>query len=142
MVLFVSWLFRLSRPGIRVLVRFALLVIGGTITSAGDAHFNLIGATYQVSAIVTHAVRLSLIQSLVKSSESQIHPLRFLHYLTPPGALLTGLATYMFEPSALYALTMVKLTVYHLIINAALAFTVNVSMFLLVCVRSSSNEDC
>ncbi|KAJ9634269.1 hypothetical protein H2204_006346 [Knufia peltigerae] len=134
-VLFVSWLFKLSRPGIRVLVRFALLVIGGTITSAGDAHFNIVGATYQVSAIFTHAVRLNLIQLFVKSSESQMHPLRFLHYLTPPGALLTGLAAYVFEPSAFSVHNLVKVRVYHLILNAALAFTVNISMFFLVCVQ-------
>lgn len=45
------------------------------------------------------------------------------------------MAAYVFEPSAFSVHNLVKVRVYHLILNAALAFTVNISMFFLVCVQ-------
>jgi hypothetical protein len=131
-VLIAAWAFRQATPTFRTLRLVSIIVIGGIVTSFGTLEFNLKGLSYQILALFSHAVRLVMTQSLLTTTELDMGPLLSLYYFAPVGTVIVGLTSVVVEVPNMAMVDIYNVGLYKLLLNAMLAFAVNVATFLLV----------
>lgn len=132
MVLITMWAFRLAAPTSRTFIQVTLVVIGGVITSLGATELNLTGLAYQIIAMSSHAVRLALTQSFLRSAELEMDSLTSLYYFAPVATVIVGVTAVILEGPKLAIADIHTIGLFQLLLNALLAFAVNVATFLLV----------
>lgn len=108
-----------------------LICIGVALTSVGETFFSLTGFTFQTLAIFAESTRLVLTNILMK--ELKLDPLSSLYYIAPPCALTIGMACIIFEFTDLpfQRMTTPEFGIV-LLVNGAVAFTLNVAVVLLI----------
>lgn len=124
-------------PNVALFVVVALMFSSVVITSLGEIRFEFWSFVCQVLSIVAEAARLTVMQKLLqKHLADKSSPLVSLSLFTPVSfALLLPVALY-FEPSALSALTNTT-TLLTVLTNMCVAFTLNISVVMLVGFTSS-----
>ncbi|PWW74757.1 TPT-domain-containing protein [Tuber magnatum] len=131
-VLLVGWGMNVETPSVRVLANVSVIVLGVMIASYGEIAFNLTGFVFQTVGIIFEAFRLILVQRLLCSAEYKMDPLVSLYYFAPVCALMNFLIFLVFEAPELGMSEVLRLGLLTLLANAALAFTLNVSVVFLI----------
>ncbi|KAI5924687.1 triose-phosphate transporter family-domain-containing protein [Camillea tinctor] len=137
--LFIGWLWGVEHPTLTTALHTLLIVAGVLIASIGEVHFSWPGFAYQAGGVLFESARLVMIQHLVSDAGLRMDPLVSLYYYAPVCALANLLvASRSSDWSSFewrHATTDVGLGV--LLLNAAVAFLLNVSSVLLIGKTSS-----
>eukprot|EP01041_Mallomonas_annulata_P003410 gene3410-6771_t len=108
-----------------------IICIGVAMTSVGEMYFSLAGFTFQCLAILAESARLVLTNILLK--QLKLDPLSSLYYIAPLCAFFIGVASLIFEVQDLPIERMQSSDfVITMLINGAVAFTLNVAVVLLI----------
>ena len=131
-VLLSTWALGVAPPNFKTLFNVSFIVIGVIIASIGEIKFNWTGFIYQLGGIVFEAIRLTLVQSLLSSAEYKMDPLVSLYYFAPVCAIMNSIASLVLEVPKLTIQDIYNVGVFVLILNAFVAFMLNVSVVFLV----------
>ena len=91
----------------------------------------------QVGGIVAEALRLVMVQRILSSPEFKMDPLVSIYYYAPACATINGVVTLFVEIPRMTMDDIWALGVFTLLVNALVAFLLNVSVVLLVRAHSS-----
>ncbi|KAI0020492.1 triose-phosphate transporter family-domain-containing protein [Xylariomycetidae sp. FL0641] len=130
--LLATWAFGMAAPNLKVLVNVSAIVIGVAIASFGELKFEMFGFLVQISGIVAEALRLVMVQRLLSSEEFKMDPLVSVYYYAPACAIINGVVTLFVEVPRMSMGDIYSVGVFTLIINALVAFGLNVSVVLLI----------
>lgn len=131
-VLICTWVMGLDKPNMRVLFNVSFIVIGVVIASYGEIHFVLIGFLFQVGGVVFEAIRLTMVQRLLSSAEFKMDPLVSFYYFAPVCAIMNGAIALFVEVPYIGFADIQRVGIITLLINALIAFGLNVSVVFLV----------
>ena len=107
-------------------------MIGVIIASYGEIKFVLTGFLFQVGGIIFEATRLVMVQRLLSSAEFKMDPLVSLYYFAPACAVMNGIVALVVEVPRMSLADIEKVGYATLLINAMIAFLLNVSVVFLV----------
>lgn len=130
-VLLAGWCLSVEKPNLRTLRNTLFIVIGVIIASYGEILFSPVGFTYQVFGNIFEAFRLVLIQRLL-SAEYKMDPLVSLYYFAPVCAAFNLFIFLIFESKYLLMADLMRVGATVFILNALVAFALNVSSVFLV----------
>lgn len=132
-VLLVSWLLGVAKPSLVVLLNVVVIVLGVMIASYDEVQFVWRGFMYQAGGILAEASRLVMIQILLSGDgQNSMDPLVSLYYYAPVCAAMNFLVALITEWSSLQMAAVWNVGVLVLVLNAAVAFMLNVASVLLV----------
>ena len=123
----------LAKPDMRKLFNVSFIVIGVMIASYGELQFVFIGFLFQVGGVIFEAIRLTLVERLLSSAEFKMDPLVSFYYFAPVCAVMNGLIALFVEIPKMSWSDVQSVGYGVLIINALVAFGLNVSVVFLVC---------
>lgn len=92
----------------------------------------LVGFLYQVGGITFEAIRLTMVQRLLSSSEFKMDPLVSLYYFAPACAVMNGVVALVAEVPTLRMADIYNVGLLTLLANATVAFMLNVAVVFLV----------
>ena len=130
--LLATWIFGLAPPNMRTLANVSTIVIGVAIASFGEIKFDIVGFLFQAAGIVFEATRLVMVQRLLSSAEFKMDPMVSLYYFAPACAVINGVFTLFVEIPKMSMADIYNLGLGILVLNAFVAFLLNVSVVLLV----------
>ena len=107
-------------------------MIGVIIASFGEIKFVLTGFLYQLGGIVFEAMRLAMVQRLLSSAEFKMDPLVSFYYFAPICAIINGCVCIFTELPRLSLDQIANVGYGTLLLNAIVAFGLNVSVVFLV----------
>ncbi|KAI5292002.1 hypothetical protein KEM52_006692, partial [Ascosphaera acerosa] len=136
-VLLTTWALGLAPPNLRILLNVSVIVGGVIIASIGEIHFVLLGFLYQIGGICFEATRLVMVQRLLSSPEYKMDPLVSLYYFAPICAVLNGLVALVVEVSDMSFAHFKHVGAGVLLLNAVVAFLLNVAVVFLIGKTSS-----
>ncbi|KAM9885114.1 triose-phosphate transporter [Verticillium dahliae] len=138
-VLFASWAFGVADPDLNTLYNILFIVAGVALASLGEIEFSIVGFMFQVAGIVFEAVRLVMIQVLLKGDESaqKMDPLVSLYYYAPVCAVTNFFVAAIAEFHRFEYADFEKTGFIILILNASVAFGLNVASVFLIGKTSS-----
>ena len=110
-----------------------IIVIGVALASFGEIKFMWLGFFYQMSGIVAESVRLVMIQILLSGEGLDMDPLVSLYYYAPICAAMNGIVALATEMSSFHMANIWQAGVSTLLLNAVVAFFLNISSVFLVC---------
>ncbi|KAK4089356.1 hypothetical protein PCL_11820 [Purpureocillium lilacinum] len=131
-VLAVSWIWGVADPSTSTLLNMLLIVAGAAIASFGEIQFSTIGFVFQAGGIIFGAIRLVMIQVLVSRKGMRMDPLVGLYYFGPACAIMTLAAALFIEVPRFRMSHLIDAGVGMLVLNAAVAFLLNVTTVYLV----------
>ena len=131
-MLFATWGLGLAAPSLKVLFNVSFIVLGVVIASFGEIRFVLVGVLYQLGGIVFEALRLAMVQRLLSSAEFKMDPLVSFYYFAPICAIINGVVCLFTEIPRLSLDHIAHVGYLTLLINAVVAFGLNVSVVFLV----------
>jgi hypothetical protein len=131
-VLFVACAWGVDNPSLRRLLNILVIVAGVALASLGEIHFSWAGFFYQLGGIVFEAMRLVLIQILLSEDGQKMDPLVSLYYYAPVCAATNFLVALASEWPSFKWEDLARTGYGVLILNAAIAFMLNVSSVFLV----------
>ncbi|KAK3669380.1 hypothetical protein LTR78_010725 [Recurvomyces mirabilis] len=136
-VLLTTWTLRVQEPSLKTLGNVSLIVVGVVIASFGEIQFVLIGFMFQLGGIVFEAIRLVMVQQLLSGAEFKMDPLVSLYYFAPACAVMNGLTALFFEIPKMSLADLERVGYITLLMNAVVAFLLNVSVVFLIGKTSS-----
>ncbi|GKT41325.1 putative sugar phosphate/phosphate translocator [Colletotrichum spaethianum] len=118
----------------KTLYNILLIVAGVGLASFGEIEFSWIGFVFQMGGIVFEAVRLVMIQVLLKGDENvqKMDPLLSLYYYAPVCAVMNFIVAWASEFSTFEMQDLQRTGVFMLLLNAGVAFMLNVSSVFLI----------
>ena len=131
-VLITSWAWGVTNPSVRVLGNVLIIVFGVGLASAGEIEFSWLGFMFQLGGIVFEAMRLVLIQVMLSEDGQKMDPLVSLYYYAPVCAVMNFFVAWMTEYSSFQWEHLAQTGVGILVLNALVAFLLNVSSVFLV----------
>lgn len=131
--LITSWALGVAPPNLKTLGNVSFIVLGVIIASYGEIQFVLIGFLFQCGGIIFEAIRLVMVQRLLSGSEFKMDPLVSLYYFAPVCAVMNGLIALVVEVPKISLAEIQNVGYSILILNAMIAFLLNVSVVFLVC---------
>ena len=131
-VLFATWALSLEAPNYKILANVSVIVLGVMIASWGEIAFNMTGFVYQILGIGFEATRLVMVQRLLSAKEYKMDPLVSLYYFAPVCAVMNFLIFLGVEAGTVTWADIERTGIITLILNAAVAFALNVSVVFLV----------
>jgi hypothetical protein len=138
--LLTTWAFGLAPPSLKTLGNVSFIVLGVIIASYGEVQFVLIGFLYQCGGILFEAMRLVMVQRLLSGAEFKMDPLVSLYYFAPVCACMNGVIALVVEVPRMTWAEVENVGILILIVNAMVAFLLNVSVVFLVCVTLSRSK--
>jgi hypothetical protein len=93
----------------------------------------MIGFLLQVAGIVFEAIRLTMVQRLLSSAEFKMDPLVSLYYFAPACTIMNGVIALIVEVPSMTWADFDRVGYFTLLLNAMVAFGLNVSVVFLVC---------
>lgn len=139
--LLVGWLWGVEHPTWSKFFYIMVIVLGVVMASAGEIHFSWPGFVYQIAGILFESVRVIMIQSLVSGEGLNMDPLVSLYYYAPVCAVTNFVLSIASGWSSFEWTHAVEVGFWMLLLNAVVAFLLNVSSVLLVCpLRTNPNE--
>ncbi len=97
-----------------------------------ERNANGLSLVVQVGGIVAEALRLVMVQRILSSPEFKMDPLVSIYYYAPACAAINGVVTLFVEIPRMTMNDIWALGVFTLLVNALVAFLLNVSVVLLV----------
>ncbi|KAH6680472.1 triose-phosphate transporter [Halenospora varia] len=131
-VLITSWLFGVSNPKLKVLFNILIIVFGVALASFGEIKFSWIGFFYQAGGIFSEAIRLIMIQILLSGEGQKMDPLVSLYYYAPVCTVMNFLVAAAMELSTFKMSDAWNVGVFILVLNASVAFMLNVASVFLI----------
>ena len=131
-VLLATWSMGLAQADIKVFFNVSIIVLGVVIASFGEIQFVLIGFLFQIGGVVFEAVRLVMVQRLLSSAEFKMDPLVSFYYFAPVCAIMNFLVAAVFEMPKITLAQVSHVGYFTLLLNAMIAFGLNVSLVTLV----------
>ncbi|KAF2273888.1 TPT-domain-containing protein [Westerdykella ornata] len=131
-VLLSSWFMGVSKADMKTLANVSVIVIGVIIASIGEIKFVMIGFLFQVAGIIFEAVRLVMVQRLLSSDEFKMDPLVSLYYYAPACAIINGAVWLFYEMPRMGMDDIYRVGCFNLLLNALVAFMLNVSVVFLI----------
>lgn len=131
-VLLTAWAWRVEKPSLNRFVNVIVIVAGVTLASVGEINFSMIGFLYQVGGIVFEAMRLIMIQILLSGEGQKMDPLVSLYYYAPVCAVMNIFIAGAAEAHKFDPADIAKAGYGLLLLNAVVAFLLNVSSVFLV----------
>jgi drug/metabolite transporter (DMT)-like permease len=133
-VLLTTWAWRLEDPSLKRFLNVMFIVAGVALASFGEIDFSFIGFLFQLGGIGFEAVRLVMIQVLLSDdSQKKMDPLVSLYYYAPVCAAMNIVIALGSEASTFDFADLAKAGYSLLLLNALVAFMLNVSSVFLVC---------
>ena len=129
--LIAMWSLGLQSLDAVIYISIGLIVTGTLISSIGEVKFAVGGFFYQILGLIFDGYRLGLTRKLL-SGDKKIEPLRAMHYMAPPSALMLGLIAAVTEWPALKWEDANNVGMAMFLINAGMAFLLNLVIFRLV----------
>lgn len=123
----------LSPPSLKTLGNVSFIVIGVIIASYVEIKFVTLGVIYQLAGIAFEATRLVMVQKLLSSPDLKMDPLVSLYYFAPACAVMNGLVALVLEVPRFRYVDLQSVGYLLLVLNALVAFMLNVSVVFLVC---------
>ena len=130
--LLVSWAMGVSPPNLKQLGNVSFIVLGVVIASYGEIQFVLIGFLFQCGGILFEAIRLVMVQQLLSGAEFKMDPLVSLYYFAPICAVMNGAIALVVEVPKMTFVEVQNVGFSVLLLNAMIAFLLNVSVVFLV----------
>jgi hypothetical protein len=109
-----------------------IIVFGVTLASFGEIKFVWLGFFYQAGGIFSEAIRLIMIQILLSGEGQNMDPLVSLYYYAPVCTVMNFLVAAATELSSFEMADVWRAGVFILLLNAAVAFMLNVASVFLV----------
>lgn len=132
------------KADLKVLFNVSFIVLGVIIASIGEIKFFLIGVLFQLGGIFFEAIRLVMVERLLSSAEYKMDPLVSLYYFAPVCAIMNFCMALVFEIPRIQMEELYYVGLWTLLINAMVAFALNVSVVFLVCtlnaIKSRTNS--
>ncbi|KAK7725221.1 hypothetical protein SLS63_008338 [Diaporthe eres] len=117
---------------------FILVIVSGVaLASAGEIQFQWIGFWCQMSAIGFEAIRLVMTQVLLSGDGQKMDPMVSLYYYAPVCALMNFVLVWFTEMATFKMEDFVRVGPFILIINASVAFLLNLASLFLIGKTSS-----
>lgn len=132
-VLLVTWGLGIAPPNMKTLGNVSVIVVGVIIASFGEIRFVMIGFAVQVLGIVCEATRLAMVERLLSSAEFKMDPLVSLYYFAPACAVMNGMMFLILELPKISTEKILDLGLITLLLNASVAFCLNIAVVFLVC---------
>ena len=132
-VLLVGWAMGVHKADLKVLFNVSFIVLGVIVASIGEIKFVLIGVLFQLGGILFEAIRLVMVERLLSSAEYKMDPLVSLYYFAPVCAIMNFCTALVFEIPRIQMAELYHVGLWTLLINAMVAFALNVSVVFLVC---------
>ncbi|KAI0381814.1 TPT-domain-containing protein [Hypomontagnella monticulosa] len=130
--LLIGWLWGVENPTYKTFAYIMLIVTGVALASLGEIHFSWPGFLYQVGGTIFESVRIIMIQSLMSSSGLSMDPLVSLYYYAPVCAVTNLVLSLASEWSSVVWIHASEAGLGMLLLNAVVAFLLNVSSVLLI----------
>lgn len=135
-MLLVSWLLGVAKPSLIVLLNVVVIVLGVMIASYDEVQFVWLGFMYQAGGILAESLRLVMIQILLSGDgQKSMDPLVSLYYYAPVCAAMNFLVAFVTEYNSFEMAAVWNVGVFVLVLNATVAFMLNVASVMLVCIR-------
>lgn len=133
-VLFVAWAWGVENPSLQKLINILVIVAGVSLASFGEIAFSWAGFLYQLGGIVFEAMRLVMIQVLLSDDRGaqKMDPLVSLYYYAPVCAVMNILVAMATEAFRFDFADLGRTGYGLLLLNAGVAFMLNVSSVFLV----------
>ncbi|KAH6626337.1 triose-phosphate transporter family-domain-containing protein [Chaetomium sp. MPI-SDFR-AT-0129] len=131
-VLLTSWAWGVEDPSLKRFINVLLIVAGVALASFGEIDFSVAGFLFQVGGIVFEAVRLVMIQVLLSGDTQKMDPLVSLYYYAPICAVMNVIIAIGSEANKFDPADLAKAGYGLLLLNAAIAFLLNVSSVFLI----------
>lgn len=125
----------------KTLGNVSIIVLGVVIASFGEIKFVLTGFLFQVGGIIFEAIRLTMVQRLLSSAEFKMDPLVSLYYFAPACAVMNGVIALVLEVPKMTGADFAKVGYATLLLNAFIAFALNVSVVFLVSLIALQAEE-
>ncbi|OAA56770.1 hypothetical protein ISF_07286 [Cordyceps fumosorosea ARSEF 2679] len=130
--LLATWAFKIVPPNFNVLGNVSIIVFGVVIASLGEIKFHSLGFLFQVCGIIFEALRLVMVQRLLSSPEFKMDPMVSLYYYAPVCAAINGALMAVVELPSMTLADFSRVGIPLFIVNAIVAFLLNVSTVLLI----------
>ncbi|EEH08648.1 DUF250 domain-containing protein [Histoplasma capsulatum G186AR] len=130
--LLATWALGVAPPNMKVLFNVSFIVIGVVIATFGEIQFVMTGFLYQIAGLIFEAIRLVMVQRLLSSAEFKMDPLVSLYYFAPICAVMNGIVSLVLEVPDVSMENIYRAGVITLIMNAMVAFLLNVSVVFLI----------
>ncbi|KAK4104697.1 TPT-domain-containing protein [Parathielavia hyrcaniae] len=131
-VLLCSWAWRVEEPSLKRFLNILLIVAGVALASFGEIAFSMTGFLFQLGGIVFEAMRLVMIQVLLAGDTQKMDPLVSLYYYAPVCAVMNIAIAVATEASSFQAADLAAAGYALLLLNAMVAFMLNVSSVFLI----------
>lgn len=132
-VLLTSWALGVAEPNLKTLANVSCIVLGVIIASVGEIQFVFIGFIFQIAGIIFEAIRLTMVQQLLSGADFKMDPLVSLYYFAPACAIMNGIVALLIEAPSMSFADFERVGYFNLLLNALVAFGLNVSVVFLVC---------
>ncbi|KAK4127361.1 TPT-domain-containing protein [Parathielavia appendiculata] len=131
-VLLCSWAWRVEEPSLKRFLNILLIVGGVALASFGEIAFSMTGFLFQLGGIVFEAMRLVMIQVLLAGDTQKMDPLVSLYYYAPVCAVMNIVIAIGSEASSFNPADLATAGYGLLLLNAMVAFMLNVSSVFLI----------
>lgn len=131
-VLLTSWAWGVEEPSLKRFLNILLIVCGVALASLGEIDFSLAGFLFQIGGIVFEAMRLVMIQVLLSGDTQKMDPLLSLYYYAPVCAVMNVIIAIGSEANSFNPADLAKAGYGLLLLNAIVAFMLNVSSVFLI----------
>lgn len=133
--LLATWALALEKPNMKKLFNVSFIVIGVMLASFGEIEFVLAGFLFQMGGVIFEALRLTMVQRLLSSAEYKMDPMVSFYYFAPVCAVMNGLVALVMEVPKITLAEVSHVGYFTLLLNAFVAFGLNVSVVFLVSLR-------
>ncbi|KAK1835852.1 putative solute carrier family 35 member C2 [Podospora conica] len=131
-VLLTAWAWGVEKPSMKRFANVSVIVAGVALASLGEINFSMVGFLFQVGGIVFEAMRLIMIQVLLAGDGQKMDPLVSLYYFAPVCAVMNIFIAGAAEAGHFDFADVAKTGYGILLLNAMVAFMLNVSSIFLV----------
>jgi predicted transporter len=128
-----------SPLNLKTLGNVSFIVLGVIIASYGEIKFVMTGFLFQLAGVAFEATRLVMVQKLLSSAEFKMDPLVSLYYFAPACAIMNGIVSMVIEVPKMSWSDVEKVGYIIFLLNALVAFALNVSVVFLVSLLQCEN---
>ncbi len=131
-MLLTSWALGVAQPNLKIFLNVSAIVLGVILASIGEIQFVLTGVLFQMGGIVFEALRLTMVQRLLSSSDFKMDPLVSLYYFAPICAIMNLCVALIWEIPRVTLEEVYNVGLFTFFLNGMCAFLLNVSVVFLV----------
>lgn len=113
-------------------LKMLVIMVGIVMAGAAEASFSFQGILFQILSILFESARIILIQFLISGTGLHMDPLVSLYYFAPVCAFTSFMLSYLLGWSSFEWTHAVEVGFWMLLLNAVIAFLLNVSSVLLI----------